>query len=196
MGVADKTRERAELHFSEGEPDLEPPEELAIGELGEDAILEEELDNEDVLEQDVDEDTIEVTLEDLVHDGDDEEDEVDDDGRPAPFVPAGSTPAGRRGSRDEDEDEVEDEVEPDESLDVVLLERLALLEPGPVLDDDGDGSDSAGRAVLVLDPADPADPDDVAPCGSDEFVCRGCFLVRNRVQLADPGVMVCRDCAT
>jgi len=193
MGVADRTRERTELHFSEGEPDLEPPEELAIGELGEDAILEEELDNEDVLEQDVDEDTIEVTLEDLVHDGDEDEDEVDEAGRPVPIVPAGSTRAGRRGDRDEDQDDVD--VEPDESLDVVLLDRLALLEPEPVADDD-DEPEGSGRAVLLLQRADPADPGDVAPCGSDEFVCRGCFLVRNRVQLADPGVMVCRDCAT
>ncbi len=37
---------------------------------------------------------------------------------------------------------------------------------------------------------------DVAPRGSDEFVCRSCFLVRGRVQLADPATMACHDCST
>jgi len=65
-------RDRPEQHFSEGEPDLEPPEELAIGELDDESMLEEELDNEDLLEEDVDDDLLTVTLEDLIHVGDDE----------------------------------------------------------------------------------------------------------------------------
>ena len=71
MRLAERHREPVEAHFTEGELDLEPPEELAIGELDDEAILEEELDNEDLLEQDVDEDTLEASLEDLVHGGDD-----------------------------------------------------------------------------------------------------------------------------
>src|SRR5580693_5758399 len=74
MRLAERHPEAAETHYTEGELDLEPPEELAIGELDDEAILEEELDNEDLLEQDVEEDTLEASLEDLVH-GDDDEDE-------------------------------------------------------------------------------------------------------------------------
>ncbi|MHB8328344.1 MAG: DUF4193 family protein [Acidimicrobiales bacterium] len=162
-----------EQQFFEGEPELEPPEELAIGELDEEAQLEEEIDNEDVLEQDVDEDVLEATLEDIVH-----HDDVDE----GDSVPAGA-PSGRgtgapttRAVEQLDVDDVE------ESLDRILQRRLA---------GEADGDD-ARSPIVVGDPED----DWVQPCCAGEFICRGCFLVRHRAQLADPLALVCRDCAT
>jgi len=60
MRLVERHRAPLETHFTEGELDLEPPEELAIGDLDDEAILEEELDNEDLLEEDVDRGCLEV----------------------------------------------------------------------------------------------------------------------------------------
>jgi len=193
MTVTERFDAPAESHFTEGEPDLEPPEELAIAELDDQAVLEEELDNEDLLEQDVDEDTLEAALEDLVHGGADVDDDPDDDVghllEPDHAVPQAAPGAA---SLPEADDEVEnDDVE--EGLDDVLRVRLALgdaeldRDPG----DDGFGdlalADVLVRTRLVTT--------EVAPCGSDEFVCRSCFLVRSRAQLCDPVAVTCRDCS-
>jgi hypothetical protein len=186
MRLAERHRQPAESHFTEGEPDLEAPEELAIAELGEDAMLEEELDNEDVLEQDVDEDTLEVTLEDLVHGSDD--DEAEDAGEaPATISGPAAPPA------DEEGDPADDDTDFEEALDLVMLERLALT------GDDGRGEEEGvptgrGRVALLMR-ADAVDVVDVAPCGPDEFVCRSCFLVRKRVQRVGAAT-VCRDCSS
>ena len=219
MRVAERHREPAEAHFTEGEPDLEPPEELAVVERDEEAILEEDLDNEDVLEQDVDEDTLEVTLEDLIHDGDDDEDEAVES-RPvaesgfaarAPRVRAGdgavaedagdgavAEDAGDGAVAEDagDGDDTLDGTDGDDleaELDVVLLERLALVEHGEDGAEDGDASDAERAPARARDGSDGST--DVAPCGIDEFVCPSCFLVRKRVQLVGAGAPVCRDCA-
>jgi hypothetical protein len=177
-------RNEHEEHFSEGEPDLEPPEELAIGELDETMLLEEDLDSEAILEQDVDEDTLEVTLEDLVH--------LDDDDEPLSGQPASSAEDvdGALDALDELDAETLDVADMEESLDRVLRERLAL-KTGDGNEDEGEDEEGSGS------PARPARPEEptVAPCGADEFVCRGCFLVRHRVQLADPKRILCHDCA-
>jgi len=172
MRLAERQRDRVEPHFTEGELDLEPPEEMAIGELDDEAILEEELDNEDVLEQDVDEDTLEESLDDLVHAGDDADN--------------GAT----------DEELAAEELE--ESLDLVLLDRLALLHDGEGDDEEDDRSDVAAvvHSVLAQAQADTIEVVEVAPRRDDEFVCRSCFLVRKRVQLVDAAAMACHDCSS
>jgi hypothetical protein len=192
MRLAERHREPDEAHFTEGELDLEAPEELAVGELDEDAILEEELDNEDVLEQDVDEDTLEVTLEDLVHGDDGGIDEVPVD-LGTFLAPSGS---GSETEEDAEEDVGGDDLE--ESLDLVLLERMALVDVDGAGDVDAEagGVAAAGPGVLLQMRTDAVDLVDVAPCRSDEFVCRCCFLVRKRVQLVDTATLVCRDCST
>ena len=190
MRVAERHREPVEAHFTEGEPDLEPPEELAIGELGEDAILEEDLDNEDVLEQDVDEDVLEVTLEDLAHADTDDDDlepsSLDADGAaPASPVAASSTVAPGP-----DDDLDDDDVDVEQALDRVLFDRLALADGGGTDDEES----AEARGVAVLTRPDTLDLVEVAPCGPAEFVCRACFLVRNRALLVDPDALLCRDC--
>lgn len=58
-------------HFTDGEPDLEPPEELCVAELDVDAALEEDLDCELLGEDEVEEQLLQDTLDDLVHAADD-----------------------------------------------------------------------------------------------------------------------------
>lgn len=182
-------------HFTEGEPDLEPPEELAVGELDDEAVLEEELDNEDVLEQDVEETVLEETLEDLVRaeNGDDDE-----------YVMAvGITDTGIvEGSEDLEEFgdlEVEDIEDLEESLDMVLRLRLASddgagAEYGLDLQDwtarDGADRDGGEPSLRVTAWAGALSPPPVAP----EFVCRSCFFVRTLTLLADADTLTCRDC--
>jgi len=210
-------RNLVEEHFTEGEPDLEPPEELAVGELDDETMLEEDLDNEDVLEEDVDEDVLEVTLEHLVHADDEIDVEEDADpgasGDTAHYGPGGTgrPPApghdgdggpsanghvgegtGHDGAGD-DESGVEDDGEDDaeQALDQILRTRLALVDLDGLVEEPGDGEITTTVVRVAVD----ADGAVVAPCAADEFVCRSCFLVRKRVQLADAGAALCHDCA-
>lgn len=196
MRVAERVEQ--EEHFSEGEPDLEPPEELAVGELDDDMLLEEDLDSEIVLEEDVDEDTLEASLDDLVHLGDDE-DEDDDTGQTRP-VGTGTGPVTEEAEDTEELDvETLDLVDVEESLDRILRERLAADEDGRADLDDDESTDGRAGAENGAGPRPTAawagvELVTVAPCRADEFVCRGCFLVRSRVLLADATGMRCRDC--
>ncbi len=198
MRLAERHREAPEAHFTEGELDLEPPEELALVELDDEAILEEELDNEDLLEQDVDDDILEASLDAVVHG--DEDEALDVLGGPVAFVTTDG--ATSNGTADTDEDVADQDLDAEDladSLDMVLLERMALLDDDDESDDeaDGDGGSARGtRALLVQIATDTVEISEVAPCRADEFVCRSCFLVRRRVQLVDPVAMACGDCAT
>ena len=194
MTVTDTLQAPVEPHFTEGEPDLEPPEELAIAELDEQTLLEEELDNEDVLEQDVDEDTLEAALDDLVHAGDDPTDaETDAESGPGAGSPTWAFDGAVRGGAGRDaDDETTGGDDHEDALDVVLLVRSALLgadaEPG--------GDDTVASVLGIIEGADSLELAEVAPCGRREFVCRSCFLVRTRSQLADAAALTCVDCGT
>src|SRR5579862_1272159 len=193
MRLAERHPEAAETHYTEGELDLEPPEELAIGELDDEAILEEELDNEDLLEQDVEEDTLEASLEDLVHGGDDEdEDDAPLHTAPGPFATTPESPwnglgdvAGHGvGGRDVATDDADDDIgdtDVEASLDLVLLDRMALLDDGRA-EAEAELEDGVVVSLLLQVLTDGVELAEVAPCGADEFVCRSCFLVRRRVQ--------------
>jgi hypothetical protein len=177
-----------EQRFSEGEPDLEPPEELAVGEIDDDTLLEGRLENDEVREEDVDDELLSWTLEDLVH--------VDDDveGAGDPDVPGGAVELralGTAGNVDEEDFletlEVEDLEDLEESLDLLLALRLAVVGPAEDGAEDG-GEHRAGPSAGAGDGAGLA-------CGPEEFVCRSCFLVHHRAQLAGGDGRVCRDCA-
>jgi hypothetical protein len=71
LRLVDRDPQDREQHFSEGEPDLEPPEEVAVDEWDDDLVLEEDLDCDIVQEEDVEDDVLQRTLEDLVHAADD-----------------------------------------------------------------------------------------------------------------------------
>jgi hypothetical protein len=116
--------------------------------------------------------------EELDDEGEDEdEDNEDEDGQEA----AGST----------DDDEESDET----SLEDLLAKRAAARRGGE--DSDEDVTEILGmsseREPSTLD-VDPP-PGKVTPIRSDEFVCTRCYLVKPRVQLADPERGLCRDCA-
>lgn len=168
-------RSEPEQNFSEGEPDLEAPEELATHELDDRAVLEEDLDNEDVSEEDVDEDVLTDTLESLVHpDGDEDEEDEEPETvahllEPQPEVDV------------DDEDFDLDDVE--ESLDAILRARTAEFE----VDDDEGATETDNIDVEDLE---------LPSCRPDEFVCQSCHLMLHRSQLADAKQLVCRDCSS
>jgi hypothetical protein len=182
MRLAERHRAPPEAHFTEGELDLEPPEEMAIGELDDEAILEEELDNEDLLEEDVDEDTLEASLDVLVHGADEDDDGGADD--------------GDDGGADDGSFGTEEHEEHEESLDLVLLDRLALVDDGATGAEDDVGMPAVVHRLLLQVQTDSIDLVEVTPRGADEFVCPSCFLVRKRVQLVDATTMACHDCST
>ncbi|GEM_PF-21404 len=203
--------ERPEDHFTEGELDLEPPEELALGERDDDNLLEEDLDSDGVAEEDVDEVVLELTLDDLVHsaDGQDDEDIGSLDGASASqlrMAPQGTQFVtvdgnGLRPEESDDLDEMDDlevtELEDlEESLDRILAERLAGDAEAAVEPDEPEpeGDSLTGPLIALHMPS--TDGPEVAPCHEDEFVCRSCFLVRKRAQLADASGSICRDCAS
>jgi hypothetical protein len=90
---------------------------------------------------------------------------------------------------DDEEDDVVDldeELHPDdveEALDVVLRERTvaAGLEGDEEDDEEPDEPGEGGTKIV--------------PRRENEFLCRSCFLVLPRHQLADEKRMICRDCA-
>ena len=89
---------------------------------------------------------------------------------------------------DEEDDvvDLDEELHPDdveEALDVVLRERTvaAGLEEDEEDDDEPDERGEAGTKIV--------------PRRENEFLCKSCFLVLPRHQLADEKRMICRDCA-
>ena len=174
MRVIERQGSREDGHFTEGEPDLEPPEELAVLEVDEEALLEEDLDSRADLEEEVDEDVLETSLDHLVHDGDDEEDDAE----------AGTVVAGDGDTAVVEDLEIEDLEDRDESLDRILRVMLAGDEEPADDVDEGGGADAPADAAAT-----------VASCGPDEFVCPSCFLVRHRALRAGGSGSVCHDCA-
>jgi len=145
----------------------------------------EELD-EDALEEDFDEELIDDDLDD-----DDVDAEVDDEAELVPLAGAvieEVEPGAGTDSEEEEEDDVVDldeELHPDdveEALDVVLRERTVAA--GLEGEDDEDEPDEPGEGGTKI-----------VPRRENEFLCRSCFLVLPRHQLADESRMICRDCA-
>ncbi len=136
--------------------------------------------DEDVLEEDLTDDD-ELLDDDLVDDLD--EDIVAVVAVPGVLVePVAAVP-------EEEEDDVVDldeELHPDdveEALDVVLRERTVAqgLEEDEEEDDEPDERGETGTKIV--------------PRRDNEFLCKSCFLVLPRHQLADEKRMICRDCA-
>jgi len=93
---------------------------------------------------------------------------------------------------EEEEEEVEEDEDREPTLDEILKERSGLVEiEGEEGDeeegeeDDEEENDSLTRRVLLGEKAEIAE---------DEFVCKSCFLVKHRTQLADSRRQLCRDC--
>ena len=176
--VIERQGQREDEHFTEGEPDLEPPEELAVVELDEETELEEDLDSRADLEDEVDQEVLESSLDHLVHDGDDEdgvgagvEDGVEADGHLEITLLV---------TEDLEIEELEDR---EESLDRILREKMA-----------GDEEVEDELHELDMDTLATAAEVKVAACGPEEFVCRSCFLVRSQTLRIGSSGSLCRDC--
>lgn len=147
--------------------------ELDVEEPQEDAVSDDEpladLDDPDVEDPDLelDEDEVVAAVED--DDDDDEEDDV-----------AAALP---------DEDEEEGQA----SLEELLAQRAAARRGTDDADDDSDImalSSEKDEPVALVDLPARATPIKAG----EEFVCKNCFLVKPRVQLADEARGLCRDC--
>src|SRR4051794_39481664 len=130
------------------------------------------VDDPDVL---VDEELVAVDVLPVVEVDDDSDDEAEE-----------GTATAAKTEDDEEIIDLDEELHPDdveEALDVVLRERTA-------------------KARLEDEEEDEDEPDDrgeggtrIVPRRENEFLCKSCFLVLPRHQLADEERMLCRDCA-
>ena len=176
-----QTDTRALLHGGETEDELEDPEAGAVFEVDLDDVELEEAD--EALDEEQDEEAAELAIEEeeLGEEALAEEEEGEEG------QPAATAARAVAGDEDEDEDEAE-ETEAD--LDVILRERM------------GGGPAAEGEEVEEEEPEEDEAPtllatatEEYRPRGADEFVCRSCFLVKDRRQLADPVNVLCIDCA-
>jgi len=146
-------------------------------ELDEEDLDEDVLDEEDFVEDDDDDD-------ELIEDAIDED--LDVDAVAAVVVDeVPETPVAVVEDEEDDIVDLDEELHPDdveEALDVVLRERTAAagLEDDEEEDDEPDERGEAGTKIV--------------PRRENEFLCKSCFLVLPRHQLADEKRMICRDC--
>lgn len=149
------------------------------------------LDDEDLDEEELDEDFLDE--DDVLGDEDDEEvvdldetDEAESEVLGVVAVPGVIVEESDGDDEDDDVVDLDEELHPDdveEALDVVLRERTvaAGLEEDEEDDDEPDDRGEAGTKIV--------------PRRENEFLCKSCFLVLPRHQLADEKRMICRDCA-
>jgi len=84
-------------------------------------------------------------------------------------------------------EEPEEVEEVEAALDELLRERLAG-EAAVEYDEEGEGAGERGLIVATAE-------EKPRPRAPDEFVCRSCFLIKHRRQLADAARWICKDCA-
>jgi hypothetical protein len=154
-------------------------------------MSDDDFEDEDIDDGDVDEDTLEEG--DFVEDDDDDDliddvEEVEADVEVVVDEPVAAEVVTEEETTEEDDDivDLDEELHPDdveEALDVVLRERTA-------------------KVGLEDEEEDEEEPDDrgeggnrIVPRRENEFLCKSCFLVLPRHQLADEERMLCRDCA-
>ena len=147
---------------------------------------EEEQDEEEDLDDDaVDEIDDELDIlgeDDLVEDDDEESVEVEEEEDEAVAVV-------------EDEDDTDDVVEDSDSTS--LEELLARRTASRSVSDDPDEDEDEDLLALSSEARRKASPpkSKVTPIRNrEEFVCKRCFLLKPKVQLADAERMLCRDC--
>jgi hypothetical protein len=85
--------------------------------------------------------------------------------------------------------------DPAAGADVESIQELLVKQEAA---DDADDAEEADAVVaLTKEERLAADPTDsrIVPMQETEFVCKRCFLVKHRSQLADKKRTLCRDCA-
>jgi hypothetical protein len=147
------------------------PGELEVDDLEE---VEDDLDEPGLEDDLLDDDAI-----DADHEDDADVEVADDDALIDPSVPVADDEGGP--SLDDEEG---DDSDVEASLDVILRERLVVVD---IEDDEEEeaGPDGTERGDGVVR---------IVPKQATEFLCSSCFLVKHRSQLADEVNKVCRDC--
>jgi hypothetical protein len=87
----------------------------------------------------------------------------------------------------------EPEEEEEGQVEASLEELIAKKADRPTITDDEDEDES--MLALGRDEARESLTTKVLPVQQNEFVCKSCFLVKHRSQLADRRRQLCRDCA-
>jgi Domain of unknown function (DUF4193) len=111
-------------------------------------------------------------------------------------------------TEDEEAEAVDDDAEPTEADlaeatvppdpaaggDVESIQELLVKQEAA---DDADDAEEEAVVPLTKEERLAADPTDsrIVPMQETEFVCKRCFLVKHRSQLADKKRTLCRDCA-
>lgn len=87
-------------------------------------------------------------------------------------------------------EEEEDEAQVEASLDELIAKKADR--PAPVDEDDDDD-----EVMLAMSRDESREPltTRVLPVQQNEFICKSCYLVKHRSQLADQRRTLCRDCA-
>lgn len=120
------------------------------------------------------------TMSDIDEPTDDEETQVvDDDEEPSEADLADAT------------------VPPDPAAGAEVESIQELLVKQEAADDADDAEEADAVVALTKEERLAADPTDsrIVPMQETEFVCKRCFLVKHRSQLADKKRTLCRDCA-
>jgi hypothetical protein len=91
----------------------------------------------------------------------------------------------------DDDDDAEPTAEDVESIQDLLAKQEASETVKEAVDDD----EEVVPLDLARDDRSEAIDTKVVPMQETEFMCRNCFLVKHRSQLADKKKMLCRDCA-
>ena len=102
---------------------------------------------------------------------------VDSTGEPAVVAVA---------TEDDDDDDDDDDLDPDDveaGLDVILKDRLVVVDEEVDEDEETPDPDERAEGSARVPTKRP-----------EEFVCASCFLVKHPSQLADAQRLLCRDC--
>jgi len=87
------------------------------------------------------------------------------------------------------------EEEEEGQVEASLEELIAKKADRPTITDDDDDDEDESLLALGRDEARESLTTKVLPVQQNEFVCKSCFLVKHRSQLADRRRQLCRDCA-
>jgi hypothetical protein len=79
-----------------------------------------------------------------------------------------------------------------ESIQDLLAKQESATEQAEA---DVEEEEDATVALRSDERLEPLDSSRIVPIQSSEFMCKRCFLVKHRSQLADKKKMLCRDCA-
>ena len=95
------------------------------------------------------------------------------------------------------EADLEDAATPAEATEGDVESIQEVLEKQEARDDQDEGDDDEPTPSVAAAKDERLEPLDarVIPMQSTEFVCKNCYLVKHRSQLADKRRTLCRDCA-